>query len=322
MRNPGAWQMNSIHSTLSRRGFILSTAAAAVSSAFHQTEGPLHVSIVGFGRHAQRFLDGVAGSFIHVDAVFDPDPVALRSASALLKHRQLFLPELVRAARPTLIAQSVSPVLLCSPPNTWAALIPHLTAHGRPVLAHHTQLFAAPSWPESLQLLSRQPANLLLVGIDPAFPLHSLRSFHAFARCRGALDASYSLRHAAWPQAQLLAFQFDSLNAALPQDVSYEEHRKHWQFLPMPIHHDFRTPASARPGSGSCSISAAGPGIAFGAHIEITDGTSGVSSSPEYLLRFAEFCRLPQSARDRMLLRQFALLKLVHASTEAMTLFA
>jgi hypothetical protein len=189
-------------------------------------------------------------------------------------------------------------------------------------MAYHTQLFSQRSWPETLQTLSRRLPNLLLVGIDPAFPLHSLNSFHTFARSRGALNSSYSLWHPAWPHAQLRAFHFDSLNAAFPQEVFPEEHRNQWQFLAMPIQLDSPNVASPLSGSASCSISAAGPGIAFGANLEITESTSRVASSPEYLIQFANFCRLPESARHRVLLRQSALLELVHASTEALSLFA
>jgi len=320
--------MNWINPPLSRRTFLFSTAAAVASistaavvasSILHQSDEPLHVSIIGFGRHAQRFLDSVTDSVLYVDAVFDPDPLALKSASALLKKRQRFVPELVRTSSPSLIAQSSSPVLLCSPPHTWTALIPDLTAHGRPVLAHHTQLFAPPYWPESLRTLSRPPANLLVVGIDPTFPLHLLKSFHTFARSRGALKPSYSLWHRAWPHSQLLAFHFDCLNAALPQDVSSEDHQ--WQFLPMAFQPDSTDVASHFSDSASCSISASGPGIAFGAHLEIAGGDSTIASSPGYLIEFAEFCRVRQPARNHILRRQSALLKLVQASTEAMSLF-
>jgi hypothetical protein len=320
--------MNWINPHLSRRTFLFSTAAgvasfstaaAVASSIFHQTDQALHVSIIGFGRHAQRFLDSVTDSVLYIDAVFDPDPLALKSASALLKKRQRFLPELVRTSSPSSIAPSSSPVILCSPPHTWAALIPNLTAHGRPVLAHHTQLFAPPYWPESLSTLSRQPANLLVVGIDPTFPLHLLYSFHTFARSRGALNPSYSLWHHTWPQSQLLAFHFDCLNAALPQDVNSVDHQ--WRFLPMALQPDSPDMVSHLCDSASCSISASGPGIAFGAHLEITGRNSTIASSPGYVLEFANFCRVPQPVRNRILHRQSALLKLVHASTEAMSLF-
>jgi hypothetical protein len=230
--------MNYINSPLSRRTFLFSSTAAVASSILHQTFGflnpctdcPFHVSIVGFGRHAQRFLDGLTDSVLYIDEVFDPNPVALRSASAVLEQHQHSLPELVRTSSPSAIAQSSSPVLLCSPPHTWPGLIPHLTAHGRPVLAHHTQLFAPTNWTERLHTLLRHSANLLIVGIDPAFPLRLLNSFHSFARSRGAFTSSYSLWHPAWPHAQLLAFHFDCLNAALPQDVSPEDFE--WNFLP------------------------------------------------------------------------------------------
>ena len=317
--------MNSIMPPLSRRTFLFSTAAV-VASAFLQTDGPatdepLHVSIVGFGRHARRFLDGVTPSALLVDSVCDPNLLALRSASTLLKQRQRYLPDLVQAYHPLLLTRSSSPVLLCSPPQTWAALISQLTPHGRPVLAYHSDLFAPRYWPESLDLLSHRSANLLIVGIDPGFPLHALNSFHSFARARGALNSSYSLWHPAWPHAQRLAFYFDCLNAALPQDVSPEEHRQHWQFLPMSLDCDSPNQGSPFSTSASCTISATGPGIAFGAHLEIGEDNSAVTSCAEHLVRFANFCRAPQVAKDSILRRQSALLKLVDASTQAMSIF-
>jgi hypothetical protein len=319
--------MNGINSPLSRRTFLLSTAATVASSVLQRsfpfeaaaTDDPLHVSIVGFGRHAQRLVDSVTNSALCVDAVFDPDPVALGSASTLLQERQRFLPKLVRTSHPALIAQSSSPVLLCSPPHTWAALIPHLTEQRRPVLAHHTQLFANPHWPEILDLLARQSANLFIVGLDPAFPLQSLSSFHTFARSRGAVNSSYSFWHPSWPHSQLLAFHYDCLNAALPPDVSPDNHSL--QFLPMAVQPGPPSLASARSGSASCSISAAGPGIAFGAHLEIAEADSMVDSSAEYFIQFANFCRVPQGKRNSILLRQSELLKLVDASTETIDLY-
>jgi hypothetical protein len=319
--------MNCITSPLTRRTFLFSTAAVVASPFLHVTDEPLltdeplRVSIVGFGRHARRLLDSVTSSVLYVDSVFDPNPLALRSASTLLKQRQRFLPELVRACSPMVLARSSSPVLLCSPPHTWAALIAQLTSHGRPVLAYHTELFAPRYWPESLDLLSHQPANLLLVGIDPAFPLDVLNSFHSFARARGAINSSYSLWHPGWPHAQQLAFHFDCLNAAFPQDVSPEEHRQQWQFLPMPVDRDSQMQGSPFSTSASCTISASGPGIAFGARLEIAEDPSDMPSCPEHLVRFVNFCRVPQAARNRILWRQSALLKLVDASTQAMSIF-
>jgi hypothetical protein len=315
--------MNSVRPALSRRSFLLSTAAAISSPILTQADSPLHVAIVGFGRHASRFLESAPSSLLYVDAVFDPDPAALSFAAKLIKARQRSLPELVRDSRPTLLARSSSPVLLCSPPDTWSTLVPHLTANGRPVLAHHSQLFSMPSWPESLPALSRRAANLLLVGIDPSFPLHSLTSFHSFARSRGAANSSYSFWHPGWPESELLAFQFDCLNAALPQDVSPDEHRNQWQFLPMSVHPgDFSS--SAFPGSISamCSISAAGPGIAIGAHLEIAERSHAVVSSPEYFHQFANFCRASQFAKSRILFRQSALMEITRALTGAISLFA
>jgi hypothetical protein len=318
--------MTWVDSTLSRRTFIfstatavasLSTAAALASSIFHRNVEPLHVCIVGFGQHAQRFLDAVEESALCVDAVFDPNVLALMSASELLKQRQPFLPELIKTSSPSLSAQSSSPVLLCSPPHTWAVLIPQLTTHGRPVLAHHTQLFAAPYWPDILHTLVDEGANLLVVGIDPTFPIQSVNSFHAFARSRGALNLSYRLYHPMWANSQLLAFHFDCLTAALPQDI--EPGDQEWQFLPMAIERN----SSVLPfqASASCSISATGPGIAFGARLRIADDNSIIASSTEYLIQFTKFCRSTQHSRNRVLRRQSALLKLVEASTEAISLF-
>jgi hypothetical protein len=319
--------MNGINTHLSRRTFIFSTAAAVASSIIGrkfpygpQSADPLHVSIVGFGRHARRFFDGAAESVLYVDAVFDPDPEALQSASAVLKQRQGSLPELIRASRPSLIDQSSSPVLLCSPPDSWPRLIPYLTRHGRPVLAHHSQLFAPPCWSKSLETLSEDPANLLVVGIDPAFPLQAARSFHEFARSRGASTLSYSLWHPGWPVPQLLALHFDCLNAALPRDPFPEDQQ--WQFLPMAVQADSERTSYPTSRSASCSISATGPGISFGAHLEIGEDTTMTGSSPEYLIQFANFCRSPQAARNHILNRQSELLKRVHASTDDMHLFA
>lgn len=320
--------MNGINSPLSRRTFLLSTAATVASSVLSRSfpfggaaaDDPLRVSIVGFGHHAHRLLDGVSSSALCVDAVFDPDPIALGSASMLFQERQRFLPKLVRTSRPALIAQSSCPVLLCSPPHTWADLIPHLTAQGRPVLAHHTQFFTDLHWPEILDLLARQPANLFIVGLDPSFPLQSLSSFHTFARSRGAANSSYSLWHPAWPHSQLLAFHYDCLNAALPLEVSPDSHPLH--FLAMAVQPAPPSLGSSSSGPASCSISAAGPGIAFGAHLEIAEADSTVASSPEYLTQFANFCRVPQGEKDRILLRQSALLNRVCTSKEAMSLFA
>ena len=309
--------MNSLKSGLSRRTFLFSTAAAVASSVFHKADEPLHVSIVGFGRHARRFFDSVSSSALHIESVFDPDPVALRSASAILKKHQRFPPELVCASHPSLIASSYSPVLLCSPPDTWATLIPYLTAHGRPVLAHHSELFTPPYWPESLDLLSKHPANLLLVGIDPAFPLRLLSSFHRFARSRGAINSSYSLWHPTWSHDQLLAFHFDCVNAALPEDVFPAQDCHHWQFLPMAFQPGAVSVTSPLSGGASCSISAAGRGIAFGAKLEIAEHSSVTTSPPDYLIQFANFCRAPQSARNRTIERQSGLLKLVQASPPA-----
>jgi hypothetical protein len=236
----------------------------------------------------------------------------------LLQERQRFLPKLVRTTRPALIAQSSCPVFLCSPPHTWADLIPDLTAQGRPVLAHHTQLFADLHLPEILELLVGQPANLFIVGLDPSFPLQSLSSFHAFARSRGAANSSYSLWHPAWPHSQVLAFHYDCLNAALPLEVSPDSHPLH--FLAMAVQPGPQSLGSSFSGPASCSISAAGPSIAFGAHLGIAEADSTVASSPEYLTQFANFCHVPQGKKDRILLRQSALLKRVHASAEAMFL--
>ena len=80
--------MNFVNSALSRRRFLLSTAAAFASPILRQGDDPLHVSIVGFGRHASRFLENAPSSLLYVDAVFDPNPAALRLASTLLKPRQ------------------------------------------------------------------------------------------------------------------------------------------------------------------------------------------------------------------------------------------
>ena len=306
--------------SLSRRTFIFSTATAVASfsstaaiaaSIFKRELEPLHVAVVGFGGHARRFLDAVSESALCVDVVFDPDAKALESATALLRQRQAFLPELVRTSDPSLNGQSSIPVLLCSPPDRWDKLVPRLTKHGRPVLAHHTQLFGDPYWPNSLRPVFGQDANLLVVGSDPGFPIRSINSFHTFARSRGTSNALYRFFHSGWSSPELLALHFDCLNAALPQDICPQDEQ--WQFLPMPTPH-------YSSGSAFCSISTTGPGIAFGANLEIAQDAS-ICTSSEYSYQFADFCRSPQYARDRVLRRQSALLEVVCASREPMSLF-
>jgi hypothetical protein len=313
--------------SLSRRSFILSTAtafascssgAAFASSIFDEKTKPLHVVMVGFGRHAQRFLDSVTRSALYVDAVIDPDTRALDLAAVLTKHHQGALPDLIKSSEPFLDGHLSTPALLCSPPDTWATLVPHLSKHGRPILAHHTRLFAAPYWPGVLRTVTADNANLLLVGIDPAFPIRSINSFHTFARSRGASNVVYRLFHPAWPSSELLAFHFDCLNAALPQEIRPEDSQ--WQFSPMPTEHDFSGLSSGGSSHGLCSISTVGPGIAFGTSLHIAQDPC-TSTTSEYCYQFAHFCRSSQRVRNLALRRQSAMLKMVRSSAEPISLF-
>jgi hypothetical protein len=166
--------------------------------------------------------------------------------------------------------------------------------------------------------VTAEDANLLLVGIDPAFPIRSINSFHTFARSRGASNVVYRFFHPAWPSSELLAFHFDCLNAALPQDIHPEDSQ--WQFSPMLTENDFSGLSSGDSSAALCSISTVGPGIAFGASLQIAQDTS-TSTSSEYCYQFADFCRSSQRLRNLVLRRQSAMLKIVRNSTEPMSLF-
>jgi hypothetical protein len=312
--------MKNVEAVLSRRSFLFSSAAAAaMPPSIHPAEVPLHVAIVGFGRHAQNLLASAKSSQVYVDAVFDPDPAALRTASEVVRRHQRFSPELVCASRPPNSAHSSSSILLCSPPDTWAALVPALGLHGRPVLAFHTQLFSMPWLHRTLPANLDQVANLLIIGLDPCFPLTSLQAFHTTARSRGASRLSYKFWHPGWDEAQLLAFQFDCLNGAMPDDVASDDDRNSWQFVPLSLEPNR---SISRVSRFRCSISAAGSGIAFGAGLDIEENTMAQVSSPVYFSQFAAFCRAGQSVKRRLVRRQFTLMEMVHASSAAMSVFS